>query len=867
MATAANVEPEEPIREQLIRINRAIHPIDMAKDLKVNNQVKPSLHAAHMKFVMNTLFWRSVNPIETVYTIPPEVAPIGDEKDKIIQAVTAAVPLGGRHVMAIIRGKHVSGHDTRPIGMYLAQDNGPTDIIIRPKYLLTPGSVLDPAGKTKEGADIIEKYTGGNATLDKGFIELMGMDTMIDGPVTFSITADAYTISMKVFEFQKAGEVWTLVSNPFTCHFTPSTFKPIERANNPTHKYFAGNETKNTECAAIITAAKARGAGSNANFYNFTADELNIIRKYLIMKEVGDSLQIQWLRKVFKTEATTGGPIKSENTAVGTTDNVVEQRSILNFVGVIRTDNTKVETNYTLPRSANPDDVKRQLINKLREEFISNNVSVINLLKSVRDSEVVNQGGTNVWVNGAAWTPAQKISAISILDSVIEQCTAKNQALNDKLLDAATTLDYANSVVQNQRFKSPFVWYKGGGYYKTLSLRKLYIAPPGAEAALAGDIKFNTQKFTQNNHTTIQAGGKHQKGGNANYTEFLRIYNSATGRTTIELPKGVPPASYDYTLCPSHNIFNKNRDKKNGFLYCYVRDFHPEIFRYAYFAKLGLTSAGIGVPDSAMITKTYVIAKKYFKNDTDHWYNKGDVFRIDSELAYTQENFKEMWDYIKLNIQLAELLIVQYYPSLCTSILGGFFLYCNAEFINAGHRIPPLQYQMTVDQADDFAGQINPLLEGGGGEQPSIEKAMNIAIQAYANEFDILMKHSIKHKVNDFSITEPENKVALADYSNDLVKSLEKFDRSPDVTKAIESSIGELGIYGMKNKSSNIKNYSNPSTPFGDNSNTETIVSNASSVSLENNWRAEGGKSRYRKTQKRKSSRKQTKRKTRRHKK
>jgi hypothetical protein len=174
---------------------------------------------------------------------------------------------------------------------------------------------------------------------------------------------------------------------------------------------------------------------------------------------------------------------------------------------------------------------------------------------------------------------------------------------------------------------------------------------------------------------------------------------------------------------------------------------------------------------------------------------------------------------------------------------------------------------MTVDQADDFAGQINPLLEGGGGEQPSIEKAMNIAIQAYANEFDILMKHSIKHKVNDFSITEPENKVALADYSNDLVKSLEKFDRSPDVTKAIESSIGELGIYGMKKTSRNIKNYSNPSTPFGDNSNTDTIVSNASSVSLENNWRAEGGKSRYRKTQKRKSSRKQTKRKTRRHKK
>jgi hypothetical protein len=173
---------------------------------------------------------------------------------------------------------------------------------------------------------------------------------------------------------------------------------------------------------------------------------------------------------------------------------------------------------------------------------------------------------------------------------------------------------------------------------------------------------------------------------------------------------------------------------------------------------------------------------------------------------------------------------------------------------------------MTVDQADYFAEQNNPLLEGGGGEQPSIEKAMNIAIQAYANEFDILMKHSIKHKVNDFSITEPENKVALADYSNDLVKSLEKFDRSPDVTRAIESSIGELGIYGMKKKSSNIKNDSNPSTPFGYNSNTETIVSNASSVS--NNWRAEGGKSRYRKTQKkRKSSRKQTKRKTRRHKK
>jgi hypothetical protein len=174
---------------------------------------------------------------------------------------------------------------------------------------------------------------------------------------------------------------------------------------------------------------------------------------------------------------------------------------------------------------------------------------------------------------------------------------------------------------------------------------------------------------------------------------------------------------------------------------------------------------------------------------------------------------------------------------------------------------------MTVDQADDFAGQINPLLEGGGGEQPSIEKAMNIAIQAYANEFDILMKHSIKHKVNDFSITEPENKVALADYSNDLVKSLEKFDRSPDVTKAIESSIDELGIYGMKKTSRNIKNDSNPSTPFGYNSNTDN-ASNASSVSLGNNWRTEGGKSRYRKTQKkRKSSRKQTKRKTRRHKK
>jgi hypothetical protein len=653
----------DALNTQIRSVNMKIHPIDMAKDMKVDGLVKPTLHGPAMKYVMQTLFMK---PDGTkVYTLPATFAAIGDKKD-IIKRIVADERYDLK-TMPIQREKHLSGHDMRPAGFYLAQDNGPTDIVVNPQMIITPGSILDPAGKNKSAT---QKVDGADATLPFLNVQKLGLDTMISGDITCSREGENFKFTMKIYEFNNTG---TLEEKDFSCLFSQRTFEPIA-AGNPNATYFAGNVTKNTECARIINDAKKRSATkpSEANRFHLTWEEINTIRKYLIMKEIGDTLQVEWLNHIFANNP----DIARENTVVGTTDNVVEQRSIINVVGVIKTDNAG--TTYTLPRNSDKKALERNLINRLKEEVVSHNISVIEEIKEVRRS-LKSPGGFqgnavgNYSIDYSQWNKTQKENAYNFLTELITNCENVNINLNAEF-DTAADITSAHGLVRDNRFKTPFVWNKSDSYFRTVALVRNKIHEK---------IPFKKDKFVKSNfdaarNLTLMSGGAFaaQTVPSSRRKDLYRISlrNFSVQRAAFDSFKqvAIPPRFYSESI----SIWSSNADKLHqGFLFCFIRDFHPEILNYALILKRILASIHFEGEDLSSIDEPQTIRNRYYNNvkiqhehnqsDDDvtngYFYNKNGAFM--NQIVSTQDIVNKMNDYTILCIRLC-LFLFNYFPSI-----------------------------------------------------------------------------------------------------------------------------------------------------------------------------------------------------------
>ena len=561
-------ELETPSGDPSIKVlNRLINIIDPPKDLAVpistGVKLTEKIHGPAIKIMIGELFASGTE-------LPPGFVGVGDKKSIIIDSVERRLGLQNR--LDIVREKYTTGHDARPEGLYLAQDAGPMDVVSNPKIIVTPGSILDPAGKTKDG--IRNLVTEGlYNTLPKEYLDKLSMN-IVTGDIKVESDTDTYKVNIPT----QLGDINGI--------FNKRTFSPET-------DYFKGNDTKNEY---ILN--------------NFLANK-NESKKFILAKELGDTLQVIWLDYIFDTN----GEISREKTVIVTCDTVVCYRAIVNRVGCILTHNGK--TSYFLPRTV--DAAQLAAINKsfvltVANEVLTHNQSVIAVIKSVILSEAgTGRDDRDVWINGQKWYPAAVMNARKYLEDIV---VPKLESINRDLavrFNALTDLEGAKALASqpSSHFKNPFILTKDG-YYKTINSVILLTEGVPFIAKLFQASTFGNERprrgfFVGGSRRKIQSGG---------------VYNT--------------------------ELYTANKDK-SFFLYCYVRDFHPEIFKYAYMMEPSL------IPFTL---------EKY---DIGYYYD-GINFIVDRPLS----NEEEIKTLTETSILLAKSFTATF-PQLLTPELGGFF--------------------------------------------------------------------------------------------------------------------------------------------------------------------------------------------------
>ena len=561
-------ELETPSGDPSIKVlNRLINIIDPPKDLAVpistGVKLTEKIHGPAIKIMIGELFASGTE-------LPPGFVGVGDKKSIIIDSVERRLGLQNR--LDIVREKYTTGHDARPEGLYLAQDAGPMDVVSNPKIIVTPGSILDPAGKTKDG--IRNLVTEGlYNTLPKEYLDKLSMN-IVTGDIKVESDTDTYKVNIPT----QLGDINGI--------FNKRTFSPET-------DYFKGNDTKNEY---ILN--------------NYLANK-NESKKFILAKELGDTLQVIWLDYIFDTN----GEISREKTVIVTCDTVVCYRAIVNRVGCILTHNGK--TSYFLPRTV--DAAQLAAINKsfvltVANEVLTHNQSVIAVIKSVILSEAgTGRDDRDVWINGQKWYPAAVMNARKYLEDIV---VPKLESINRDLavrFNALTDLEGAKALASqpSSHFKNPFILTKDG-YYKTINSVILLTEGVPFIAKLFQASTFGNERprrgfFVGGSRRKIQSGG---------------VYNT--------------------------ELYTANKDK-SFFLYCYVRDFHPEIFKYAYMMEPSL------IPFTL---------EKY---DIGYYYD-GINFIVDRPFS----NKEEIKTLTETSIVLAKAFTATF-PQLLTPELGGFF--------------------------------------------------------------------------------------------------------------------------------------------------------------------------------------------------
>jgi hypothetical protein len=548
-------------------LNRLINIIDPPKDLAVpisiGVKLTEKIHGGEIKIMIEELFANG-DPL------PLGFVGVGDKKSVIIDSVERRLGLQNR--LDIVREKYTTGHDARPEGLYVAQDAGPMDVVSKPKIIVTPGSILDPAGKTKDG--IRNLVTEGvYNTLPKKYLDKLSM-SIVTGDIKVEFDRDTYKVNIPT----ELGDINGV--------FNKRTFSPET-------DYFKGNDTKNEYIL---------------NNYLENKDES---KKFILAKELGDTLQVIWLDYIFDTN----GEISREKTVIVTCDTVVCYRAIVNRVGCILTHNGK--TTYFLPRTV--DAAQLAAINKsfvltVANEVLTHNESVIRVIKTVILSEAgTGRDDRDVWINGQKWYPAAVANARKYLEYIV---VPKLESINKDLevrFNALTDLEAAKALASqpSSHFKNPFILTKEG-YYKTINSVILLTEGVPFIAKLFQASTFGSERprrgfFVGGSRRKIQSGG---------------VYNT--------------------------ELYTANKDK-SFFLYCYVRDFHPEIFKYAYMMSPSL------IPFTL---------EKY---DIGYYYD-GINFIVDRPLS----NEEEIKTLTEKSILLAKAFTATF-PQLLTPELGGFF--------------------------------------------------------------------------------------------------------------------------------------------------------------------------------------------------
>jgi len=352
-------------------LNTYMNNIDPGKDFKIgweSGGVKRALsnpiHGAFIKDrVIATLFNQGGLLTANDNAV---VVGVGDKKGELKAKIDAAIRLNDLEKQQIVRLKFsATGVDERLSGFNLAHDAGPGPDKLFKDYtlVLTPGSILDAASRDKTHRPQMDGLAT-PSTINQAILAQIGMQDALE-----SIEYGGQTGGKYSFVFNTKIPGFTRIEVEFNSQNYSQTALRNATAGGPPFPagldLFAGNPTKNE----FVHDRWNGGAPTQMN--------LAIILLITLMKELGDTLQVIWLKALL-------GPLgaSADTTAICTHDTVVWLRAIINEVSCVFTEGN-TSTFYPVAASEAQKLAAKAIIKqKLVDELVNNNSEVVRSISS-----------------------------------------------------------------------------------------------------------------------------------------------------------------------------------------------------------------------------------------------------------------------------------------------------------------------------------------------------------------------------------------------------------------------------------------------------------------------------------------------------
>jgi hypothetical protein len=679
----------------------------------------------------------------------------------------------------IIRTKHSSGATNRPSNLYVMQDNGSVDVVEGPKFIITPGSVLDPAGKTKKGATYILSGRANSLPLEN--TNRLGFSKCLNGPITCLADETKITISIP-----------TVFSGPIVGVFNIGTFKPILDEGNSI--YFQGNAIKNKLIKEDITYIK-----SNNPKKPQLIQANNNIKAHILMKELGDTLQVEWLKYLFTfnnndISTSSNGRINEElnigNSVVITTDSVVRLRAVVNKIPVIFSD-MKGKSTYICPNSGAGDTLmNKAFIATMLKDLNTQNKKTFKIFEDViLEAQGLTKEDRFTWF-GNSWINEDNVKkGIDILIKLVNVIGNFIKDINTRI-SALTDVEQAKKLVEYNTLISPFIITKSGKY-KIIKMVTYLL--PGSR------LKFNANSFVASKIDNIsniidlkslKQGGGIQEGGSLEFlglesiivlyastsalsgggsssvqpvTEFYPALNNTTHQS--EQQQEIDTALFTY-INYYNNVYPVIKQNFNdldslvvnlntpvdydtdtyiteiervnlmvdtvfdslahGMLYCLVKEYHPEIFIYARFVSLLI--------DPTDILSQPNFSTMFFNTEEDYFWSTPKSGTFIRNPGYNDKEIKDLNRHT-LKAMLYTQKFTEQFPNFNTSSIYTFINYFSTKF-------PALIAAQPSVEVD-----FSPLLLKEGGGKSELESAADLAIELYEPYYSLLLQKNYSPNV------------------------------------------------------------------------------------------------------------------------
>jgi len=369
----------------VVPINRAINLVDPPKDAV---GLTAGVHGDFMKKeVCVPLF----NPEGVAVADDVARAPgVGNSTDVLKRMILTADMLGTMNLnkQQITRlSRNAAGNDDgRLKDMFLAYDCGaaPQDIASSYKVVLTPAAILDRATRDMDFKDKIVMLRDSSTFSDKLLTDL-AMDDTIE-----SIVFNGKVGSTYQFTFKTTIPGYEEKVVEYTSDFKPHSKEAVNCSNDKKNEYI------------------------RAHYKD--ASELSYIKFLVLLKELGDTLLVMWLKQSIE-DGKHG--LTADKTAITTNDTTVWLRSIVNGVSCILTDEKGANTTlYPVLVSAETIKaanifIKKQLLDLLKEVNTSVVKSIAQSIKLIAAGEIF----TDLAIQGEI-SPTVRMGLIRVLKSI-----------------------------------------------------------------------------------------------------------------------------------------------------------------------------------------------------------------------------------------------------------------------------------------------------------------------------------------------------------------------------------------------------------------------------------------------------------------